>query len=204
MRILRRAIYLLVGVFLFSAFAAFNTTPPFNECPAIGSDTGCAILFVFNSNGTVTGSADVSQGPYDGVEDTLVGVLNNSSVTQTGLTLDGGTVTIFGFDGDGLCTFTFTGSSFCGTTADTTGYGGPNVTFSGINAGFTKGTVNFTGGLAPGAATYFSLEEAISASAIPTGTVSTVPAPRSLVLLLTGLGIVALYQGRRLLARLTA
>ena len=204
MRILRRTVYLLAGVFLFSAFAAFNTTPPFNECPAIGADTGCAILFIFNAKGTVSGVADATQGPYDGVEDTLVGVLNNSNVTQSGLTLNGGSVDIFGFDGDGICTFTFTGSTFCGTTADTTGYGGPNVTFSNINSSFTVGTVNFVGGLAPGAATYFSLEEAISPTAIPTGSVSTVPAPRSLVLLLTGLGIVALYQGRRLLARLTA
>ena len=52
-----------------------------------------------------------AQGPYDGVEDTLVGVQNNTSavISSFNITSSG----IFGFGGDGICTFSFTGSGYC-------------------------------------------------------------------------------------------
>src|SRR5215831_20170314 len=55
--------------------------PPFSECPAIGQDTGCGLLIVINQDGTTTVLRDPAQPPIDGLEDTLVGVQNNSAQT---------------------------------------------------------------------------------------------------------------------------
>jgi hypothetical protein len=144
------------------ASAAPPTTPPFTECPAVGSDTSCQVLFVINPDGSVTVLTDPSQGPFDTPpdEDTLIGVFNNSGVTVTSLTLTS-TTNAFGFDGDGLCSSFTTpqapGCPFATTTASPGGYEGPNNTFTVVDS--NHGTVNFTGsGLQPGATTYFGLE----------------------------------------------
>ncbi len=157
-------------------------TGPFNECPAIGADTGCAILIVINNTGAQV-LTDPSQGVYDGIEDTLVGVLNNTtSTTVNDIPLSGGSNDIFGFDGDGACdpnngTTPFspappdantadTGTSGAPCTdnsTDTTGYGGPDSYFTNINSPTnTTGTVNFISPLTAGQTTWFSLEEAIT------------------------------------------
>src|SRR5437763_1944059 len=83
------------------ATASSHPTPPFTECPAIGADTSCGIL-IDVTNGGQSVYADSSQGPFDGTEDTLVGVVNDSSSTLTSLALAGSS-SIMGFDGDGLC-----------------------------------------------------------------------------------------------------
>ena len=171
----------LVKVFLFLPMLAwgfaFSTTAPFNECPAIGSDTSCAILYVYNANGTISAFGDATQGPYDGSDDTLVGVLNNSNTVQTSLTLTGVGLTgipIFGFEQDGICTYApFTGSSYCSGAyyqTDPGDYAGPQNTFTNISSDQKTGTIVFTGGLAPGAATYFSLEDRLNAASPPTVT----------------------------------
>lgn len=188
-----------------TAMAAPPTTPPFTECPAIGSDSSCAILIIIGSGGSLSVVADSSKGPYDGVEDTLVGVVNNSGSTQNSITLSGVGVMgipIFGFDGDGICTFApFTGSSYCSSSAPT-GYEGPNTSFSGISTDTKTGTVNFTGGLANGATAYFSLEDQITASTPIVPPPTTTPAPSALLLLATGLvGLAAWQVGRRFVRR---
>ncbi len=139
------------------AHALTPPTPPFTQCPHVGADTSCAILIVFNAGGTINVLGDSSQGPFDGIEDTLVGVQNNSGLTIPNMTISGSG--IFGFDGDGLCTFGVTGCPF-----GTTGYEGPNTSFSIVDA--NNGTVHFTGGLAVGQSAYFSLEEALTAASI--------------------------------------
>ena len=60
--------------------AASAPTPPFTQCPAIGFDTSCAILIVVEPNGSFVPYADPTQGPFDGIEDTLIGVQNESSL----------------------------------------------------------------------------------------------------------------------------
>jgi hypothetical protein len=130
--------------------------PPFTQCPAIGKDTSCGILITFNPDGNVTIQTDSTQGPFDGSEDTLVGVQNNSTVSIPSVTLS--SPGIFGFDEDGLATFPG------GKKYGPTGYEGPNTSFSPINA--DNGTVNFTGGLPPGKSRYFSLETAVNAASI--------------------------------------
>ena len=86
---------------------AATPTQPFNQCPAIGADTSCGLLLVINPDGTVT-AVDGGQPPYDNIEDTLIGVQNNSAVSVPSLTLNGPGA--FGFDGDGICSGQFAGT----------------------------------------------------------------------------------------------
>jgi hypothetical protein len=181
-------------------FPGTSTNTPFNECPAIGADTSCGLLIVVSNNGDqILGNP--ANGPYDGADDTLVGILNESSKPLYRIQLSAPSVPIFGFDGDGICVYAkggavvgtgttvttpttvtiaptpvgYTGDSYCSAkqkagqtangTVDTLGadYQGPTNTYSTINTGFTRGNVNFSNGLAPGGATYFSLETSLTA-----------------------------------------
>jgi RHS repeat-associated protein len=109
--------------------------------------------------------ADPSQGPFDGADDTLIGVLNSSSDTVTSIQLSSDT-DLFGFDGDGLCTAS---PQPAGCPFGPTGYEGPDTGFSDITPDESGGVVNFTNGLAPGQTAYFSLEEALSATTVTVG-----------------------------------
>ncbi|MDA4117867.1 MAG: hypothetical protein OK455_05930, partial [Thaumarchaeota archaeon] len=103
-------------MFSFSPFlrasAAFTAPPtPWTQCPAVGADTSCAILIVVNSDGSVSIYADSSQGPFDGSEDTLVGVQDNCATCGgvTSLALSASvSPPIFGFEGDGACSGFYT------------------------------------------------------------------------------------------------
>jgi RHS repeat-associated protein len=106
--------------------------------------------------------SDPSQGPYDGSDDTLIGVVNDSSKSVGSLQLSSNT-NLFGFDSDGLCTFSLVQP---GCPFGATGYEGPNTSFSNISPDASGGVVNFTTPLAPGATAYFSLEEALTATAV--------------------------------------
>src|SRR4051812_28877753 len=64
-----------------SAAAEAPPAPPFYQCPAIGQDTSCGLVIFVNPDGTTTVLGDPSQPPIDGVEDTLVGVQNDSFQT---------------------------------------------------------------------------------------------------------------------------
>jgi len=119
-----------------------------------GQSTSASLDIVINPGGTVTviGGSTGFQIAYDEVEDVAINVFNNSGQTLNSLTLSG--PLIFALDGDGIGTEAF------GTIYDTTGYGGPGVTYSIVD--FNNGTINFTGGLADGDNTFFSLEEGVS------------------------------------------
>jgi PKD repeat protein len=139
-------------------------TPPFTQCPAIGLDKSCGLLITINPDGTTSIAGDPTQPPFDGIEDTLVGVVNNSSLTVQIIPISSSsTIPIFAFDGDGICSGFYNGTP-AGCPFGPTGYEGPNTSFS-ISDGNT-GTVNFPAGLAPGKSTYFSLEGAPSAGSI--------------------------------------
>ena len=143
----------------------------------VGSATGCGVLITVTS---VNGSGDATAfnltvlgngNPYDGVEDTLIGIQNSSGGVLNAIALTG-TNGLFGFDGDGPCTFN---SSDC---FGPTGYEGPDNTFVVIDS--NHGTVDFTVGLAPGTGSWFALE------GTPQQIVGT-PEPTSLLLLGSGL-----------------
>jgi hypothetical protein len=142
------------------------------QCPAAGNDTGCgAVITITNGHSALTATG---QGPYDGSDDTLIGVVNNSSVPISSIQLTSGN-NIFGFDGDGV-------NGYLGipnNAKDTTGYGGPNAYFTNINSSGTVGTVNFITPIAPNGGTgYFSLENALtSGSACKAALDNAVPKP---------------------------
>ena len=148
-------------------------TPPFTQCPPIGLSASCGVLIEFTDTGTNI-FVDPAVPPFDGIEDTLVGVLNDSSATVPNVTLAGTGVTgipIFGLDGDGLCVAVGGGvPPPAGCPFGPTGYEGPGTSFSAISPDMTTGTVNFTGGLAPGASGYFSLEDKLVGSSFTTPT----------------------------------
>jgi hypothetical protein len=112
---------------------------------------------------------DPSQGPYDGIDDTLFGVQNDSPASLSSVSLHSTTLPIFGFDFDGLCSFTFMGSAGCPFLDAAHGYGGPGVTYSGISADFMSGVVNLTPPLPPGGKTYFSLEQRLDPTTVMVG-----------------------------------
>jgi hypothetical protein len=189
---------LVVGVPLFgllpSAVAgAAATTAPFTECPHVDFDTSCSILILVTNQGAQV-LGDPTQGPYDSNDDTLVGILNDSSQPIATLPLASSTQDIFGFDGDGICTFApggsgtsansgglfpSPGSDYCTQAqkvanpngVDPTGldYEGPDNTFQNISANHESGTVVFNTPVAPGQSTFFSLEDTLTPTGAPSG-----------------------------------
>ena len=170
MRLLRRIVFCCAGLmaFLVVALGAIQeagaagpapTTAQFaSVCPTnIGVDKhGCALIIVVDNTGATVYANPVNDGPYDGSEDTLVGILNNSSSAISSISLSS-SATIFGFDGDGLCTYITV------PNCEPNGYGGPGVTFTTTNT--KSGAVNFATPLAAGGGSaYFSLEEALTSS----------------------------------------
>ena len=167
-------------------------------CPAYGYATGgCNEVITINANGSTTVTAGVGT-TYDGSDDALVGIVNNTSSTLSSISLNGNGIGIFGFDGDGIDTFNAPGNSM-----DTTGYGGPDSYFTNISADQTMGTVDFVTALAAnGGSTYFSLEEAFDPSNPPMpmpGPTSVTPEPGSLLLLGSGALAMAGAVRRRVL-----
>ena len=190
------------SIFAGSSGAAPVPTAPFHECPGVGDDTSCQVLIVLNADGSTSILQDTTQHPYDGFDDTLVGVLNNttSPVTSINLSAVSSGNDIFNFDGDGICgknnghdfTWVGTGSNgfgFAGCPYGTTGYEGPWVTFSNYGSAINHwetGTVSFSTlaapspptGLAAGSSTFFSLESNLSAASFsipPTTTTTAAP-----------------------------
>ncbi len=159
-----------------AAFAAF---PGFGQNPQ-----GPEFLITFTDNGISTALNPVystDPGPYDGIEDTYFGVVNNSSKTVSSFTLTSTTNQPIGaFDGDGIDTY---GAGTNGM--DTSGYGGPNAYFTNIASNFASLTVNFITPIAANGGTdIFSLEESVSLSSTVVGT----PEASTWAMMLLGLG----------------
>jgi hypothetical protein len=136
----------------------------------LGNATGCGALITVTAvdgSGKATAFTVANTGngnPFDGSDDVLVGILNNSAGNLTSITLSSTDTTfggIFGFDGDGPCDFLGTGfdcyndgaPADVSSEADPLDYEGPNNTFTvgtpvacnTTESGqcYTNGTVNF-------------------------------------------------------------
>jgi hypothetical protein len=191
-------------------------------CPATGNDTTCGAIININSLGpggiTVTFTG---QGPYDGSDDTLIGIVNhtNSAISTIHITGPGGTGSgsgITGFDGDGVASAAFLNIA---SSPSTSGYGGRDsatgnfdltgafVTYSNIVHGGIGGTDSLDVGLGiggvgsciqGGGSAFFSLETHItSASGATAGGVVACPEPTSLAILGVAFGGFTLMRRRR-------
>jgi len=154
------------------------TALPFN--PSVnGPVTGCGavitVLTVNHDTGQATSFTVTATGngnPYDGEEDTLVGVQNNSGDYLKSIDLSSTDTTdhgIFFFDADGPCNPAFHPAEWAPYTwctnpySDPNGYQGPHNTFTVVPGVYTSGTVNFDfppgyTGIPPGGSTWFALE----------------------------------------------
>lgn len=121
-----------------------------------------------DSSGTATVMQDPTKGPYDGSDDTLVGVVNNSGSPVKALAVSSPNP-VFAFDGDGICSPTYHASPSC--PFGNTGYEGPGVGFGLISPDFTNGVVAFSpSGIASnGGTAYFGLESALTGANQITG-----------------------------------
>jgi hypothetical protein len=195
----------------------------FSVCPNVDADTaGCELLInvtAVNGSGVATAftvsTNPTDLGPFDGVEDTLLGITNSSSGALTSIFLNATGSGAFGFDGDGACpSGSYTPgptAAECGTAVQNpTGYGSEQntqgqvlpLTFSvGGSCGASNtdcGTVLINGstGMASGSSTWFDLENVITATQL-TGT----PEPGSMMLLGSGLAGLAFFARKRRAAR---
>ena len=149
-------VFLSVAFFVAAAsFGSVASAAPI--CPdTTSSNTDCGFLITIGTGNSLTGAAVMGANPYDGSDDALVGIINNSGASYTGSFTLSGTGNgggLFAFDGDGICAYV--PAAYCSSAP--TGYEGPITTFSNINASGSMGTVNVAG-LANGATTFFSLE----------------------------------------------
>jgi uncharacterized repeat protein (TIGR01451 family)/fimbrial isopeptide formation D2 family protein len=129
------------------------------------ANQGCTILITLNADGSIVTTFPNPSPSYDqGLDDNLIGVVNNTSKTITALQLTSATVPIFGLEDDGVCNgppgwiFSPQGPNpNCAIATDPSGYAPAGINFTILNA--NSGIVNFgNGGIKPNSNAFFSLE----------------------------------------------
>jgi hypothetical protein len=148
---------LLVALAANSPAHADAVLPPFTECPAVGLSATCAVVIISNADGSTTVNVDPSVGPYDGSDDTLVGIVNGGTSPIDHVTVSSSSTALFGFDGDGICSAAISPQP-AGCPFGPTGYEGPSTSFAHISADTLSGDIDFSPPLAPGGTAYASLE----------------------------------------------
>lgn len=157
-------IFLLLLLLVLAGVPAQAQNPLFNQCPPIGSSTGCAYL-VTVMDGARSLLTDPTQQPVDGIGNViLVGAQNSSSIPLTSLPLNGNGFPILAFSGNGLCHAV---PSPAGCPFGPTGYEGPGTSFTNIGPDQTSGTVVFDPPIPPGGHAYFAVAGFVSAPSSP-------------------------------------
>jgi hypothetical protein len=136
-------------------------SPPFTQCPPVGADTACEYLIdVTSTNPAVPAVVvrDPNQPVYEGEDDVLVGIQNDTSIKleRIHIGVPGSGDALFALDGDGVC-WEMLPVKPSGCPFDLTiNYDGPDAALQPEST--DAGTVAFPTPLKPGQYTYFSLE----------------------------------------------
>ena len=85
-----------------SLSATVAPAPQFKQCPPVGVDFGCQFLITVSDSGTLV-QGDANQPPYENSDDSLIGVVNNSSKPISHMPLSVPGSDLFNFEGDGIC-----------------------------------------------------------------------------------------------------
>lgn len=154
---------------------AAPVTAPFQQCAAVYQDPSCGYLIDITGASASTVHVDPSISFYEGSDDVLVGVQNDSgaAISSIHVGVPGSGYGSFGFDGDGLCTpggGPVPADCPFGPAGDPGDYFGPDATLAPDAASTDDGTVSFPTPLQPGQYTYFSLEAPFTGAAVVTGT----------------------------------
>lgn len=197
-----KKISIILATLLASSLAAVSAqAATIGNCPVVGAATSCAVVYTFNADGSVTTTTDSTIQSTDGIEDTLVGVVNNSGKTLDSFTLNGGSLDIFGFDGDGMSTVPNPGSgpgdTYFGYYFDAKGNKIGTVTFN--PSSVYVGDILFPG-LTDGGSAWLVLEEQIDFTKPPVVVgvpASSVPENDIYAMMLAGLGLVGFAARRR-------
>jgi hypothetical protein len=131
-------------------------------------------------------------GPYDSVEDTYFGVINNTGAVLPSIGLSAPGLNAFGFDGDGINA----SLSLLNNSNDTSngGYGGPDAFFTGTCVDTC--TVVFGSGISIGGTDIFSLEERLALNTVVvTNGVPEASTWAMMILGFLGLGFLAKRKG---------
>jgi hypothetical protein len=193
---MRNTLFASVAVGAISFSGAASATTPLN-IPVNQNPLGPEFIITFGTGGAISTALNSAYssdpGPYDGVEDTYFGVINNSGsqISSFNLSAPG----IGGFDGDGIGLYAAIGSNATDTSSGK--YGGPNAFFT--NNLINSLTVNFINAIpGNGGTDVFSLEEKVSLNNIVV--TPGVPEPSTWAMMLlgfAGLGFAALRRNKK-------
>src|SRR5215469_2330070 len=148
-----------------TAGAAGGVSPTYLGNQDGRANEGCTILITLNADGSIITTFPNPAPSYDnGLDDNLIGVVNNTNKTITSIQLTSATIPIFGLEDDGICagppgwTFSPLGPNpNCAIATDPHRYGPAGINYTIFNP--NSGIVNFgNGGIAPGRNAFFSLE----------------------------------------------